>query len=170
MDRLDEVLELLKEALLDQGMPAVVLAQAPGEKADYSAPVLALRLKSCSYSPGAFLDYLGLRLDSESQAWRELYGKRLDLCLGLDIYAPREQGGSACGGLFGQLCSALGALPAGLKAKDLRCGAVKFDEGLGMFCCPAELDCSAYLCAEKDEESLFQDFRLRGVIDHGSQP
>ena len=169
MDRLDEVLDLLKKSLGAGGLSAAVLAHEPGRKARWSIPVVALSMDSCSCGSGAFLDYLGCRQNPETQDWEELYGKRMQLCLGLDIYAPGDMGGRACGMVFEELCGCLGQLPDGLQAREIRCGETSFDQVTGMFRCRAKLDCGAYLCAARQEDGEFTDFRLRGVMINGSK-
>ena len=56
-------------------------------------PVAAVSLRGCRWGPAGFQDYLGERYDPEAGRWEELYGRRVKLTFGLDLYGERAQGG-----------------------------------------------------------------------------
>lgn len=131
-------------------------------------PVAAVSLRGCEAGPGGFRDYLGERYDPEAGVWRELYGRKVRVTFGLDFYAPRESGAAGCQAAFDALADALnGDGPAGLKLGELSRGEVVFDQGAGLFRCPAEAVCDAYLYAVAEEGGAFLEFEVKGYGNDG---
>ena len=52
--------------------------------------------------------------------------------------------------------------PEGLKVKELSCGAVRFEEGMGLFCCPVEAVCEGCVYAVAEEGGAFLEVIVRG--------
>ena len=106
--------------------------------------------------------YKGIRY-AEAGRWEELYGRRAKLTFGLDIYAPGKNGAAECQETFERMADALrNGAPLGLNLESLSRGEDRFDETLGLFCCPAEAVCDAFLYAVADEGGAFLDFEVRG--------
>ena len=125
--------------------------------------VAAVSLRACESGPGGFQDYLGERYDAPTATWRELYGKKLRVTVGLDLYAPAEGGEAACQRAFDRMAAAFhSGGPPGLKVRSLSRGEGRFDEGQGLFCCPVEAVCEAWLYAETDGSGAFLRFEVKG--------
>ena len=116
-------------------------------------------------------DYLGTRAAGGGKAEKELYGKRLSLTLGLEVFVPFGPGGAAgCDRAADRLRDALPALPQGLRVLEMDCGEVNADEELGAYRCRCTVKCLAFLVAETDgEEPEFTDFKLKGTVKYGNQ-
>ena len=109
---------------------------------------------------GGFRDYLGERYDESTGQWQELYGRRVTLTFGLDLY-----GESA-----GELQTAYDRMaeafqwegPAGLALRELSCGETEFDRAAGLYRRAVTAVCQGYLYAVADEGGTFLDFVVRG--------
>lgn len=167
MTGLEKIRECMTEYLNGQGVRAITAW--PGEsRRRLDGPVAAVSLRGCEAGPGGFRDYLGERYDPEAGAWRELYGRKVRVTFGLDLYAPRESGAAGCQGAFDALADALnGEGPAGLKLGELSRGEVVFDQSAGLFRCPAEAVCDAYLYAVAEEGGAFLEFEVKGYGNDG---
>ena len=80
------VREQMAVFLRQQGVDAV--CAYPEERRQRSGPVAAVSLRACQGGPGGFRDYLGERYDESNGRWQELYGRRVTLTFGLDLYPP----------------------------------------------------------------------------------
>lgn len=162
MTGLDKIRECMTGFLAAQGIEAVTAWPGESRKA-LAGPVAAVSVRACEGGPGGFRDYLGERYDTEAGRWQELYGRKVRVVFGLDLYAPGESGAAGCQTAFDALAGALnGGGPAGLRVKELSRGEVRFDRGVGLFVCPAEAVCEAYLYAVADEGGVFLDFVVKG--------
>lgn len=158
----DKIREQMTAFLTGQGIRAVT-AWGPEGRRRLTEPVAAVSLRACERGPGGFRDYLGERYDEGAGVWQELYGRRMRVVFGLDLYAPKESGAAGCQALFDRMAGALEAGgPEGLKLRELSRGEVAFDQGGGLFRCPAEAVCEAYLYAVADEGGAFLDFEVKG--------
>lgn len=161
---LDQVREALAEYLQSREIHAVS-AWSKEPKKRHERPVVSVSLKECCGTGAGFQDYLGERYNEAAGRWEELYGKKLELTFGLDLYGGMEQGAAGCQKEFDALADALAAGgPVGLRLGNLSCGETEFDRETGMFHCPAELEASAwvYAVAAEDGEMLL-DFTVRGA-------
>ena len=149
--------------LREQGIDAVA-AWDGGERARRKAPVVVVSLRGVQGGPAGLQDYLGERLDPETGRWEELYGKRAELSLGLDIYSPEALGEAGCAAAFARLSEVLadGRL-AGLSVQELSCGEAEYVREQGRFRCRASARCQVYLYARTDETGAFTDFTVRGI-------
>ena len=162
MTGLDKIRESMTEFLVTQGLTAITAWPAE-EKKRWDEPVVAVSVRACDGGPGGFQDYLGERYDEASGSWQELYGRKVRVVFGLDVYAPGESGAGGCQAAFDHLAGALsGAGPDGLRVKEISRGEVRFDQALGLFVCPAEAVCEAYLYAMAEEGGAFLDFVVKG--------
>lgn len=159
---LDRARERMAEFLRAQDIDA--LCAWPEEaRARRDHVAAAVSLRACQGGPGGFQDYLGERYNRETGRWEELYGRRVRLTFGLDLYAPKECGAEGLRTVFDRLAQALRQTgPEGLKVKELSCGAIRYEQDTGLFCCPAEALCEGFLYAVADEGGTFLDFMVRG--------
>ena len=58
------------------------------ERERLTRPTAVVSVRKCQVGPAGFQDYLGEQFDKDSGQWRELYGRKAELTLGLDLYAP----------------------------------------------------------------------------------
>ena len=162
MTGLDKMREHMKRCLTDAGIHAIT-AWSGEDKRHPEDAVVAVSLRACRGGPGGFQDYLGERYNAEAGRWEELYGRRAKLTFGLDIYAPGKDGAAECQAAFDQMAETLrNGAPLGLNLESLSRGESAYDESLGLFYCPAEAVCDAFLYAVADEGGAFLDFEVRG--------
>ena len=162
MKGLDSIRERMTEYLRGKGVEAVT-AWPDTARRPLAGPVAAVSLRACSGGPAGFQDYLGERWDEGAGRWMELYGKRVRLTFGLDLYAPRSSGAAGLRTAFDALADALRADgPEGLRMMELSGGEVEYDQNAGLFRCPAQAVCEAYLYAVAEEGGAFLDFEIRG--------
>ncbi|MEG2420072.1 MAG: hypothetical protein RSB55_00875 [Oscillospiraceae bacterium] len=163
MTGLCRIREAMVTFLKGAGLDALS-AWSPTERKKLTGAVVAVSLRGCESTTGGFRDYLGERENKNTGLWEELYGKRVALSFGLDVYCPREGGGGALQEVYDKLAGALQtAAPAGLTVLSLSRGAAGFQEETGLLLCPMEAQCSAYLYAVADEGGQFADFEVKGV-------
>jgi hypothetical protein len=107
-----------------------------------------------------------MRYDAGTDTYSEIYGKKLELSLGLSLWSPKtsDQGHEKCLALFSQVAEALGSMPEALRVRELCCGETVYDSTAEMFRCDAELKLSAFLTAESADDTQFLDFKLKGVL------
>ncbi len=166
MTGLDKMRQCMTDCLLGAGIAAVT-AWGPGERRRQEEAVVAVSLRGCRGEPSGFKDYLGERYNTAAKRWEELYGRRAQLTFGLDIYGPGRDGAAKCQAAFDKVADALqNGGPAGLKLGELSRGEIRYDEAMGLFCCPAQAVCGAYLYAVADEGGTFLDFEVRGGQKH----
>lgn len=162
MAGLDTIRERMAEFLRAGGMDAVTAWQETACKR-LSGVVAAVSLRGCEGGPAGFQDYLGERYNEEAGRWEELFGKRVRLVLGLDLYAPRGVGEAGIRSAFDALAGRLRSEgPEGLRLVELSSGETEFDQALGLYHAAVETVCEAYLYAVADEGGAFLDFEIRG--------
>lgn len=111
-------------------------------------PVAAVSLRGCRWGPAGFQDYLGERYDPEAGRWEELYGRRVKLTFGLDLYGERAQGDQALQAAFDALAGALHREgPPGMRLLELSCGETEYDQGGQLLRRPVEAVYEACLYA-----------------------
>lgn len=69
-------------------------------------PVAVVSLQGCRAGPAGFQHYLGERYDREREQWVEVYGQKVQLTFGLDLYAPPQLGEAAMQAALDQLAGA----------------------------------------------------------------
>lgn len=159
---LDCVRERMAEYLREQGVDAVC-AWPEAARVRRDTPVAAVSLRTFRGGPAGFQDYLGERYNESTGRWEELYGRKVKLTFGVDLYAPKGCGEAGIRGAFDQMAQSLqGGGPAGLKLLELSCGETEFEQGTGLYHCAAEAACEGYLYAVADEGGAFLDFIVRG--------
>lgn len=162
MTGLDRIREHMARVLEEAGVRVMTAWPAEGRKR-LRAPVAVVSVRGCESGPGGFQDYLGERYDRETGTWQELYGRRVSITFGLDLYAPGAEGAGGCQAAFDALASALSNCGrAGLRVKALSRGEVGFDQESGLFRCPVTAVCEAYLYAVTDGAGAFLEFEVKG--------
>lgn len=167
MTGLDQIREAVADYLNQNGVKAVT-AWAAQPRDGAGVPVCAVSLRRCEAVGSAFCDYLGERYNPETASWQALYGKRVEVTLGLDLYAGADAGGEeAIRAAFDALAGALqNGGPEGLRLERLTCGETEFDVEEGRYRCGVEAAGRAFLCAAAEEGELFLDFVLKGEWKH----
>lgn len=161
---LNALREGVAEQLRQAGVNAVTAMEGQ-RAARWREPVAAVSLSKVVCAPGGFKDYLGVHLDQAGGKEQELYGREVELTLALDLFAPRDGGGSACQQAAEKAMEALvcqGA--AGLTALELRAGQVEFLEKEGLYRLPVSCRCKAWLVAAADSGGAFVDFEVKGRL------
>ena len=159
MTGLDRIREHMTAFLTARGVQAVAAWPGQGRRR-LSGPVAAVSIRACEGGPSGFRDYLGERYDRDSGQWQELYGRKVQVTFGLDLY-----GESA-----GELQTAYDRMaeafqwegPAGLALRELSCGETEFDRAAGLYRRAVTAVCQGYLYAVADEGGTFLDFVVRG--------
>lgn len=161
---LEQVREKMADYLNARGVRAVT-AWPAGPREEPEGPVAVVSLRGCRAASSGFQDYLGERFNPTSGRWEERYGKRAELTLGLDIYAPEKKGGQAVQAAFDKLAEALllGA-PEGMDLREFSCGQTVRDAERRLLKRPVEAVCAVLLWAMEDAGGEFIDFELRGVV------
>ena len=161
MTELETIIGCVRDSLVNGGVSAVIVQNPPGNKKRHTHPIVTVGLKAGALSVGS-VEYLG----EDRFSRREIYGRRMELTLGLGLWVPKDSESSheTCLELFSQIVGALGELPESVRVKELVCGETVFDPSADMFRSDGELKISAYLIAEKEDDGVFLDFKLKGVI------
>lgn len=161
-------LELIRERMvqhLTQRQVSAVTAWPKEERLEREGAVALVSLRKCQTGPAGFQDYLGERFDQETGRWEELYGKRVKLTVGLDLYAGVQAGEQAIQTAFEALAGALqDGGPEGLEVEELSCGETVYERAGRMLKRPVEVVCTAYLYAVAEPGGAFLDFKIRGGI------
>ena len=159
---LDGLREKLAALLRGKGLRAVTDWPAePRERLD--APVIVVSLRGCQAGPAGFHHYLGEQYAREREQWVEVYGQRVRLTFGLDLYAPSRLGEAAIQAALDQLAGACaGAGPEGLDIREFSCGETGYDRDSRLLKRPAQAVCSACLYAVAEPGGAFLDFEIRG--------
>lgn len=161
---LDEIRSLMVAHLEGVGLCAVS-AWGEGNRLERDCPVVAVSLRGCQAVSGSFANYLGERLNQETGVWEEVYGRRVSVTLGLDLYATLAVGEEAIVATFDQLVE--GLTTNGLQGMNLTaisCGETAYDEGERLLKRTAEAECEFYLYAVCAEGDSFLDFRVKGGL------
>lgn len=161
---LESVLEAVIGALKKGGLEAG--GEFPFESRRLTGPWICVYAGDCRSLDSGFGGYLGLKArDDGSQT--ELYGRRLELELLFDVYAPLKAGGSElCRRTADKLRGLTETFPQGLRILELSGGRMTAEEGMGAYRCSFRASCAALFLAEAyGDEGEFSDFVLKGVVD-----
>ena len=149
----------LAEHLEEKGLPAVT-AWGEERRLRPGKAMAVVSLRGFESGPPGFRDYLGERYDPEKGCWEELYGKRVELTFGLDLYGETaeevQRGLDVLGGILE------GEGPEGLKPVGLSAGETVYDGESRRYRCPVQARFSVWATAVSREESTFLDFEVRG--------
>ena len=103
------------------------------------------------------------RLRQETEQWEEIYGRKVQLTFGLDLYALPQAGEAALQtalDILAQACA--GAGPEGLAIQEFSSGETAYDGDSRLLRKPAQAVCTAYLYAITEADGTFLDFEIRG--------
>ena len=163
-DGLDKIRERMADYLNAQGVAAVTAWPAE-ERLRREGAVAAVTLRACQAGPAGFQSYLGERYNQETAQWEEIYGRKVQMTFGLDLYAPAEAEGEVLQTAFDALADALTrGCPQGLSLVEFSCGETVYDRQARLLRRPAQAVCQAYLHAITRPGGLFVDFELRGEV------
>ena len=165
------VIQQVKAAVvnaIDDADVTALTAYSAEELKKYSSAVAAVGTREVNITHSGAAEYLGQRYDEETGAVQEVYGRKMDLSLSLDIYAPRAAGADACEEAAETVTQAMmTALPCGLHMQKITWQQVQWDKVCGMFRLGGQANYEAYFTAETAEETAeFTDFILRGVVQN----
>ena len=150
---------------LDASVDTAVCAYPVHKMPVYGKTVTAVAIADGKAVQSGFGEYLGV-FDSPEEGEKELYGKRMELTLGLYIYSPKNEnyGAGGCAKTFGQIVKAIEKAPFPIKLSEIKYGETGYDSSTGMFLSKCSIKCSCWLTAELTDEGAFTDFKLQGVI------
>ena len=161
---LDKIRERVADFLAGHGVQTVT-AWPNEARTRRDGAVAAVSVRKCQGGPSGFQDYLGERYDPESGRWEELYGKRVSITFGLDLYADTQAGEGAIQSAFDAIAAAFQQdSPEGLEVQEFGCGETAYDAAGRMLKRSVEAICTAYLYAVTEPGGAFLDFEIRGGI------
>ena len=160
---LDALRTYMTALLREQGVEAME-SWPLEERPRLTSVVAAVSIRSCKAEPGAFWEYLGEELEPDTGTWRERYGRRLEVRLGLDLWAAGAGGAERLQAAFDGLLEALrDGEPEGLRIREITCGETEYDRTTGLMVRRVEAKCGAFLYAAAEEGSAFLEFEIRGA-------
>ena len=166
MRELRQIRDAVISALRSQGLAAE--AAFPAKWAEERKTALAtVSVGAAEGKALGFCGYLGESRGADGQA-REVYGKRLEGVVSVDVRAERasvcEEGGEIASAAL------LGGLPEGVRPGELSWEALAWEKETGLFLRRGRLKCEALFLAESgDQGPEFLEFILKGVLQ-GEQP
>ena len=126
-------------------------------------PLVVVTLREYAALPAGFEHYLGERYNDKTAAWEEVYGRKVELTLGLDLYAPEMGREEELQRLLERLTQVLTlSAPAGIQVERIACGETRWDEKQRVLKREVSAVCTAWLVAACPEGAEFLEFELRG--------
>ena len=162
MRELRQIRDAVIRALREEGLAAEAAFPAKWA-AERKTALATVAVGAAEGRALGFCGYLGeTRGDGEA---REVYGKRLEGVITVDIRAERaadcQEGGETAAAAL------LGGLPEGIRPGELRWEALAWEKETGLFLRRGSLKCEALFLAESQgEDPVFLDFILKGVLRH----
>ena len=162
MREVNQIRDAVAAALTAEGLTA--MAAYPDQVAKrYVCPVAAVDVETAESRTMGFCNYLGEVSDPKTGQTRELYGKQLDAVISVEIRGGRaadcEKGCETAAEVL------LGGLPSGLRPGELSWEGLTWERETESFLRRGRLQCRAMFLAEaENEETLFLDFKLKGVV------
>jgi hypothetical protein len=153
----DAVIQTLKNA----GLAAIPAWEGTAKR--YARPVVAVDVAQAAGGAMALGSYLGEVYDKAAGTVRELYGRRLEVCISLEVRAPAASG---CESAMESAAETLmRALPSGLRPGEQEWKGLSWDAGSQMFLRTGSLQCRAYFTASSEAgDGDLLDFILKGVV------
>ena len=161
-------LETLRQAVaaaLNAGGVNAVAALEPEARRRWDGPVAAVSLAGVECGPGGFQHYLGVWKNPDTGLEEEVYGRKAQFTLDLDLYAPRSGGEGACRDALAQAAEILltgGA--GGLDVAELVADRVEFLTQDGLYRLPVRCRCQGWLVVRRDSAGVFTDFEVKGRL------
>ena len=135
------------------------------ERTALAGPKAVVSVRKCQVGPAGFQDYLGERFDKDSGQWRELYGRKAELTLGLDLYAPEETEGAELERAVFRLARALvRGGPPDVGVKELAWGETERDGKSRLLRRTVRAVCVVRLTGEEEPSAVFSEFEVRGGL------
>ena len=161
MKELRQIRDAVIDALRRGGLEAEAAFPAKWA-AERNTPLATAAVGAAEGKAIGFCGYLGETRDA-SGGTREVYGKRLEGVITVDVRAARaavcEDGGETAAAVL------LGSLPEGIRPGKLSWEALVWERETGLFLRRGKLRCEALFLAEAgEEEGAFLEFILKGVI------
>lgn len=161
---LEQIRQRMNQYLLQQGVDARQ-ARPDGAQQRLEKPAVVVSLRACRAQPGGFLDYMGERYNEDTGLWEELYGRRVEVTFGLDLWAPKTGGGEPLQELFEQLSGVMAAgAPEGMSLREFSCGETEYDGNARLHRRQAQAVYLVCLYAAAQPGEAFLDFELRGGL------
>ena len=159
MTGVGELSQTLAQWLEKQGLSAVTAW--PDEKRRRSdEAIAAVSLRALESGPAGYQDYLGERFDQDRGEWEELYGKKMTLTFGLDLYAASAQEVTAALERLGEILSQSG--PQGMASVGFSAGETTYQSESRRYFCPVQAKFQVWATATAREEASFLDFVIKG--------
>jgi len=128
-----------------------------------TAPAAVVTVREFFADCAGFTDYLGEQYNEETARWEEVYGKKVRLTLGLDLYAPERSSEGEMQGLLEQIVRVLTLeCPEGMQVGEFACAETRWDGEQRKLKREVSLKCTLWLRAAIAESGEFLDFELRG--------
>lgn len=160
---LEQIRESMAAFLNARGVKAVT-AWPDGGRSWGDGPAAVVSVRSCQAAGSGIGDYLGRQTNPDSGAELEVYGRRLEVRLGLDLWAAGAGGAERLQAAFDGLLEALrDGEPEGLRIREITCGETEYDRTTGLMVRRVEAKCGAFLYAAAEEGSAFLEFEIRGA-------
>lgn len=152
----------LCEWLSERDIPALT-GWTGMERGKMDAPAVLVTVREFDARSAGFEDYLGEAYNEEKGTWEELYGKKAEVTLGLDLYAPERASEQSLQTLLERLiCLLTLEAPDGLQVGKITCGQTGWDENQRRLKREVSAQCTLWLRAVCTEGTEFLDFELRG--------
>lgn len=161
MRELRQIRDAVIAALRDGGLAAEAAFPAKWA-AERKAPLATVAVDAAAGRALGLCGYLGEALGPDGQV-REVYGKRLEGAISVDLRAERA---AACEeGCETAAAVLLGKLPEGIRPGELSWEALAWEKETGLFLRRGKLRCEALFLADTgDEGEEFLNFMLKGVL------
>ena len=159
MTGVKELTAALAQWLTEGGVNAVT-AWGEARRARPDAPLAAVSLRALEGGNAGYQDYLGERFNEKSGAWEELYGKKLELTFGLDLYAATAGEISAALERMGELLG--GGGPDGMIPAGFSAGETVYQSESRRYFCPIQAKFRVWAVATAREGETFLDFNIKG--------
>ena len=144
---------------------AAMTAWTGRERERLTRPTAVVSVRKCQVGPAGFQDYLGERFDRDSGQWTELYGRKAELTLGLDLYAPEETAGAAMETALFRLARALvRGGPEGVSIREFSCGETEHDSKARLLRRSVRAVCVVCLTGEEEPAAAFSEIAVRGGL------
>lgn len=157
---MQQLIGLLLQAMKEAGFSAI-RANPAARLPRITEPVVCVGVKQAAGSAAGFFDYLGT-IDDPQTGLRELYGRRVDCAVQLEIVSPMDGGAQAAEDAASEVMQAAGALKR-VRVGAVTLGQVRCDGENAVFRCPVTVELSAYFYAvEADDGETLTDFILKG--------
>ena len=159
MKGVQELRQRLAQHLESKGLEAVT-AWGEGKRIRPGEAVAAVSLRAMESGQPGFQNYLGERYNEESGCWEELYGKRVELTFGLDLYAATAEEVQA--GLDALSAALSESGPEGMEPVGFSTGETVYRQEDRRYFCPVQAKYGVWAVATAREDGSFLDYEVRG--------